>query len=38
MDWDTTHLTTLRKIFSCFNHLLTLSNTGTQQVKDDSPI
>ena len=38
MDCDTTLLTTSRKIFSCFNLLLTLSNTGTQQVKDGSPV
>ena len=38
MDCDTTHLTTLSKIFSCLNLLLTPSNTGTQQVKDGFPI
>ena len=38
MDCDTLHLTTWSKIFSCFNLLLTLSNTGTQQVKDGFPI
>ena len=34
MDCDTTHFPTSSKIFSCLNLLLTLSNTGTQQVKD----
>ena len=38
MDCDTIHLTTSSKIFSCLNLLLTLSNTGTQQVKDGFPI
>ena len=38
MDCDTTHFTTSSKIFSCLNLLLTLSNTGTQQVKDGFPI
>ena len=38
MDCDTIHFTTSSKIFSCLNLLLTLSNTGTQQVKDGFPI
>ena len=38
MDFDSTHLTTSSKIFSCFNLLLTINNTGTQQVKDGFPI
>ena len=38
MDCDTLRLTTWSKIFSCFNLLLALSNTGTQQVKDGFPI
>ena len=38
MDCDATHLTTSNKIFSCFNLLLTPSNTGTQQGKDGFPI
>ena len=38
MDFDSTHLTTSSKMFSRFNLLLTISNTGTQQVKDGFPI
>ena len=39
MDCDTTHFTTSSRIFFfCLNLLLTLSNTGKQQVKGGFPI